>query len=253
MKPKKNSTYNQLKPTKALKGFVDSYFESNNLTSQTLHRTIFPDSFFKLIITLINGEIANIFITGLWTIENKIEIPPNSKTYGIKFKILAPEYVFNREIASLIQSVDFMSSNFWGINKLNLNSLQVFVKQIEPIILKQIANNKIESKKIALSQLLYYKNGNILVREISKKTNWSSRSINRYFTKYLGIPLKSYLNIQKIYTAYILIIDKNFFPENGFHDQSHFIREVKKYTNKTPKELEKEKHDRFIQLKNIQK
>lgn len=207
-----------------------------------------------MVVTLINNRISTVFLTGLWTKENKIVIPENATIYGIKFKILAPEYVLQKEIASLLDSQKILDPSFWGINDMNLNSLQKFVNQIEPVILKNIHQNKEpQKKKLELSQLLYSSNGNILVKELTKQVNWNSRSTNRYFTKYLGIPLKTYLNIQKVYAAYIPIINKEFFLEKGFHDQSHFIKEVKKHTNKTPSELEDQKNDRFIQLKNLKK
>jgi len=111
----------------------------------------------------------------------------------------------------------------------------------------------VEGKKLQLSQLLYQVEGNISAEEVSNQIAWSNRQINRYLNRYLGVSLKTYLNIQKVYNAYIQIRDGKFFPEKGYFDQAHFIREVKKHTNKTPKELYKEQHDRFVQLKHKQK
>ena len=254
MKPKISSSYKQLNPSNELKDFIYSYWESKNLTNKTLKRTVFPDSFFKIYLELKDDKVSTLLLIGLFTKENEIEIPANTTVYGIKFKILAPEYIFQKEIASLLNSQEVLDPSFWGIKDMNLVSLQNFVSLIEPVILKKINQNKEpQKKKLNLSKLLYNSNGNILVKDISKQVNWNSRSINRYFTKYIGIPLKTYLNIQKVYAAYIPIINKKFFPEKGFHDQSHFIKEVKKHTNNTPSELEDQKNDRFIQLKNIKK
>ena len=41
------------------------------------------------------------------------------------------------------------------------------------------------------------------------------------------------------------------YPQKDFFDQAHFIKEVKKYTGTTPKELYKNKNDRFLQLSRI--
>jgi AraC-like DNA-binding protein len=253
MKAKENSNYQQIKPTNALRDFVDSYWTSNNLTNKPLKRVIFPDSFFKLVITLVDNKTSIIFLTGLWTKESEIIIPANATVYGIKFKILAPEYVFQKEIASLIDSQKMLTPSFWDIKDMQLDNLQNFVTQIELVLIKRLKINKeIQSEKLTLSKILYNKSGNILVREIGEQTFWNVRQLNRYFNKYLGVSLKKYLTIQKVYHAYSQMMMKNFSPTEGFHDQSHFIKEVKKHTNHTPKELEKEKHDRFIQLKNIQ-
>ena len=37
------------------------------------------------------------------------------------------------------------------------------------------------------------------------------------------------LNIQKCYDAYLQIRDGKFYPEKGYYDQAHFIREIKKH------------------------
>ncbi len=252
MKPK--SSYQQINPTSKLVDFVDSYFESKNFSRDVLKRTIFLDSFFKLIITIVDGKLVNLFLTGFWFKEKEIEIPPNSNVFGIKFKILAPEYVFNREIASILQSVEFLDSTFMGIDKLQLDSLQEYVNQIEPILLKKIfENEKIDSKKLALSKLIYSRDGNVLINELVKEIKWERRQVNRYFNKYHGISLKKYLSIQRVYAAFIPLINKKLSTPEGFHDQSHYIKEIKRHTSYTPTELEKEKNVRFIQLKNIKK
>ena len=75
--------------------------------------------------------------------------------------------------------------------------------------------------------------------------------MGRYLNKYLGVSLKTYLNIQKVYAAYIQIRNGEFFPNDGFYDQAHFIREIKKHTGETPSTLHGNLDDRFIQLKNI--
>lgn len=250
----KNSSYKQLKPSKKLSNFIDSYWESKNLTNKTLKRTIFPDGFFKIIITLIDGKIASFFLTGLWNMEKEIEVSANSTIYGVKFKILASEYILKREVASLLQSIEVLHPNFWGIRSFNFDNLEVFVKQIEMVILKELKQNEkisISKKKLYLSQLIYKNDGNILVRDVANLINWKSRDMNRYFSKYLGVSLKSYLNIQKVYATYTPIINKEFYPDKGFFDQPHLIREIKKHTHNTPKQLESQKENEYIQLKNI--
>ena len=134
------------------------------------------------------------------------------------------------------------------------DTFEKVVEQIEDVLIAKLENSKkIDGKKLQLSQLLYRVEGNISAEEVSNQIAWSNRQIKRYLNKYLGVSLKTYLNIQKVYSSYIQIREGRFFPEQGYFDQAHFIREVKKHTNKTPRELHKEQHDRFIQLKHIQK
>ena len=225
-----NIEFNYKKPSEQLDDFIHIYWEHKNLTDKAQTLTIFPDSFFKLILLYKQEKIFAFFMTGLWTNEFEFSHPPGSVVYGIKFKILAPEYIFQKEIASIFSSHNDLSPDFLNIEKLKFHNLDSFVDQMNQLFnerLKQFTK-KIKPHKLQLSQLLYSVNGNITVEEISNQINWSTRQINRYLNKYLGVSLKTYLNIQKCYSSYFHIRDGKLYPENEYFDQSHFIREIKK-------------------------
>jgi len=254
MKESEQVSYKQLNPSPVLEDFIDSYWEHKNLKDTPNKLTIFPDSFFKVIVYLVDKKIVAFFLTGLWPKETEIIIPPQATVYGIKFKILAPEYIFQREITSLLNSHIELDLSFWDIENYNFDDFQTVVDQIENTIITKLAQYiEVEGKKLQLSQLLDLVQGDVTAEEVSNQIAWSNRQINRYLNKYLGVSLKTYLNIQKIYTSYIQIREGRFHPDKGYFDQAHFIKEVKKHTSQTPKELYKKQHDRFIQLKNIQK
>ena len=239
----------QIYPSKGLEDLIESYWTYQNPTNLSKKKTIFPDGLFKIIIEFKGANLIRYFITGLWTKEIEIEIPANSSMFGIKFKILAPEYIFQKEIASIILSRQDLQLNFWNIQDIKPGNFQEFVEKIEIKLLASLNQKKIESKKLQLSQLLYLMNGNISAEEVSNQINWSSRQINRYLNKYLGVSLKTYLNIQKCHSSYFHLSKGEFYPSNNYFDQPHFIREIKKHTGKTPKEIYKNQNDRFIQLK----
>ena len=252
-KPKSHS-FQQRKPSDALSEFVGVYFEAVNLTDQPEKLSIFPDSFFKLIVQLVDGKIVAYFLTGLWANEVEIVIPPRARVFGIKFKILAPEYVFNRSLVSIYQTFEEQDLSFWNMNNFEFTDFKTVVNQFESVIQEQLKlTKKVNPKKSALSALLYKMNGQITVEEVSNQIGWSTTQINRYLNSYLGVSLKKYLSFQKVFASYIQIIEGRFFPDEGYYDQAHFIKEMKKHTNYTPKELHKEKDTRFIQLKNIRK
>ena len=232
---------------------MDSYWEHKNLSDLSNKITIFPDSFFKVIVYLVEDKIVAYFLTGLWTKSMEIIVPPKATVYGVKFKILAPEYIFQHDVASLLQSHTELDLDFWNMRNFKFSDFEENVKQFETILIRKLSeSHETEGKKLQLSQILDKMDGKIAAEEVSNQIIWSNRQINRYLNKYLGVSLKSYLNIQKVYAAYIQIREGRFFPDDGYFDQAHFIREVKKHTGKTPRELFKEQHDRFIQLKNIQ-
>lgn len=246
--------YSELYPSNALDDFVALYFEAKNLSDEPHELTICPDGYFKLIIQVLDGEIIRCFHTGFWSNEFETAIPPNVISYGIKFKIIAPEYIMKREIKSMFNSFEQLSPDYWGINTIKFGSFKGVVAQLENILLGRLESQKqIQSNRIRLSQFLYSNYETIQAKEVANQIYWSQREINRYLNKYIGISLKKYLNIQKCYRAYLQIMEGEFYPEKGFFDQAHFIREIKKHTGKTPTVLYRGRNDQFIQLNGIKK
>ncbi|EAQ99742.1 hypothetical protein FB2170_07299 [Maribacter sp. HTCC2170] len=224
-----------------------------NLTSKFQRKTIVPDSYFKIVIVTRNDKVLRYLITGLWTFEKPFTIPSNSTVFGCRLKMLAPEFLLNREVASVLQDIKQLDLKYLNADNFNLSDFATLVKQWETELLKIKVQKEIPGSKLRLSQLLDKMNGDISTAEVSNQIYWTNRQINRYLNKYLGVSLKKYLNIQKCYQAYLHIRDGNFYPEKGYFDQPHFIREIKKHTGETPKSLHKSQNDRFIQLKRISK
>ena len=246
--------YSEIYPSKELGDYVASYWENINPFDTPQKVTICPDGYFKLIIQLVNGKISAYFLTGLWTTEMDIVIQPRVITYGIRFKIIAPEYILRKSITNVLNTVEQLSPDFMGVDIMSFDSFSNIVKQFERILKNKIpAPSEIYGNRLRLSQFLYSTYGDIQAKEVANQIYWSQREINRYLNKYLGISLKKYLNIQKCYRAYLQIREGQFFPEKGFFDQAHFIREIKKDTGQTPTFLPQWQNDQFIQLKNIKK
>lgn len=248
--------YQQLTPSEHLQDLVDSYWLAENNGDTPRKMMIIPDSFFKLIVYLHKGQLSSISMVGLWGKETEVMFPANTVVYGTRFKVLAPEFLFNMEIPHLFESGTKLENTFWDLDKLDFSDLSVFVAQLEEKLSGKLGSKKIEDKKVNLSRILDKEMGNISAEEVASKVGWSNRQINRYLTKYLGLSLKSYLNIQKCYVAYPQIREGNLYPDEGFYDQPHFIREIRKHTGHAPGELLKgaadKDDDRFIQLRDIQ-
>lgn len=249
----KSSTYREIEPSKELKDFIHSFWMHKNLTDKPNRITIFPDSYFKIVITTRDQKVIAYFMTGLWTDEKEVIIPPKATSFGCRLKILAPEFLLNREVASIIQKYQQLELQYLNIDKFDLSNFETVVDQWQRELLKLKPSKKIQGNKLRLSQLLDQQKGNITAAEVSNQIYWTNRQINRYLNKYVGVSLKKYLNIQKCYQSYLQIREGHFFPEEGFFDQPHFIREIKKHTGETPTSLHQHQNDRFIQLKRINK
>jgi AraC-like DNA-binding protein len=244
--------YCEIKSDGFLANFIKCFWEFQNSKTE-IEYTILPDGYFDLIIELVNGSLKNIIVTGVWTKPVNVKIPKDTKLFAVRFKLLAAEYLFKQEIKSILNTAAVLPLNFWQINTINFSNFEktasIFSNNLN-LSLKHL--NEIDSRKINLFELIY-KNNNCNVAELSEKVFWSSRQINRYFTKQFGFPIKTFLNIIRCNTSFANIAKGEFFPTKEFFDQSHFIKQVKKYTGATPKELSKNKNDRFLQLATIRK
>ncbi|HEY5407374.1 MAG TPA: AraC family transcriptional regulator, partial [Ginsengibacter sp.] len=95
----------------------------------------------------------------------------------------------------------------------------------------------------AIANIIFQKKGLISIERLALDTNMSLRNLERKFINEVGIPPKLYARITRFYNA---LENKMLHPgkswtdityENGYYDQSHFIREVKSFSAKTPEEL----------------
>lgn len=248
---KKEETYREIKPIKKLEDFIHSFWMHHNPSDEPEYVTIVPDSYFKIVFVVQNGKILKYFLTGLWLKEKDFITPPHSTNYGCRLKILAPEYLINQKIASLLQGLKILDLSYLNLENFDLSSFENIVNQWQTEMLKTKPLKEITNNKLSLSQLLDKVKGDITTKEVSAKIFWTNRQINRYMNKYLGISLKKYLNIQKVYQSYIQIRKGQFFPEKFYFDRAHFVKEIKKHTGESPSKLYELQNDRFIQIKNI--
>ncbi len=244
-------TYKEIKPIKKLEDLVHSFWMHKNPFDKPQHMTIVPDGYLKIVFVVVNNKVDRYFMTGLWIRENNIITPPKAINYGCRLKILAPEYLLQREMASVLQDFKQLELSYLNLNHFDTSTFENIVYQWETELLKIKPPKTITGSKLRLSQLLDEVKGEITAKEVSEQIFWTNRQINRYLNKYIGISLKRYLNIQKAYQAYIQIREGRFFPEIEYFDRAHFVREIKKHTGKAPSELHKLQNDRFIQIKNI--
>ena len=191
-------------------------------------------------------------MTGLWSDEKVINIPAGTSTFGCRLKVLAPEYLLYQKVGTIFQGRKVLDESFLNLKAFDLTCFESIVEQWEKALLANRTTKKIDAHKLRLSQLLDKMKGLISVQEVSNQIYWSNRQINRYLNEYLGVSLKQFLNIQRVYYSFFKIRSGQLYPEDdGFYDQAHFIREVRKHTGDTPKNLYHGQNGKFLQIKNM--
>lgn len=208
---------------------------------------IIPDGKFELFFSKAALVPFQISLTGLETMPKPNPPSPNSVTFAISFKPLAAEYVFGHPIAGILDGEVLLPDDFWGFNINDLNDFDLFCVKATNKIYSSISGT-IDPRKRDLFNYIYSTNGETGVKELSEKVFWSSRQINRYFNQQYGISLKSYCNIVRFHASFEHIRKGKLFPEGNFADQSHFIKEIKRLSGVSPKLLNKNPNDRFIQF-----
>lgn len=239
--------YKFLKPDKSISDFVESIGMFHNQSDEPKEVVIMPDGRIDLFFTQSAPEPFQIILIGLETFPEQRSIPPHMLTFVISFKPLAVEYILKSPISGFLDSVKELPDNFWGFSADTLNDFDAFYKKASETITKLLPKETDERKR-KLFELIYSSNGEMSVKELSEKTGWSSRQINRYFTYQYGLSLKAYCNILRFRASLEHIAHGKLFPELNFTDQNHFIKEIKKFSGVVPKELSKNKDDRFVLL-----
>lgn len=121
-------------------------------------------------------------------------------------------------------------------------------KQIQIIadyILELVKNSSINpdnSIKLAVSTIINTK-GTLPIKELRAQLFLTERTFERRFAKEVGVTPKQFSKIIQFSFSINQIQESDYTKltniafENGFADQSHFIRTFKKYTGSTPKEV----------------
>jgi len=206
---------------------------------------VLPNGRFDIIFLILPNEPYHAARIGLETEPGHSSLPPKAILFAISFKLLAIEYLLDIKTASIVNTAVPLPADFWEITANDLNSFEHFYTKVSAKMISLIKPD-IDSRKQKLFDLIYSSKGVLSVKELSEKVFWSSRQINRYFKEYFGISLKAYCSILRFEESLPYITAGKLFPELNFTDQNHFIKEVKRFSGVVPKELFRNKNDRFL-------
>jgi len=234
-----------------LSDFVKCFWMFDSQGEDVLN-TILPDGYFDLIFEIRNSELFSVFLTGTWTKAIDVHIEKHTRMFGVRFRLIAAEYIFRESIETIVNTSTNLPVDYW--EALQFDDLAQFEELISRILIRFLPEkDEIDNRKFRLFQILYEQKGDIPVSELADRIGWSSRQINRWFNSQFGLSLKTFANILKCHAAYRQIAKGQLQPAKSYYDQAHFIKEVKRYTGVTPKKLHQNKNDRFLQLSTLPK
>ncbi|RDC58259.1 AraC family transcriptional regulator [Pedobacter chinensis] len=240
--------YQNIKPDKSLSDFVESFWFLHNQSDRNKETIGLPDGRIDLSLFKSSTVPFRIRLLGVGTQQyEQGTIPANSLIFSVSFKLLAVEYIFHETISDIVNNGKLLPTDFWDFSADDLEDFDAFCDKASQKI-QSLLPKEIDQRKQKLFELIYATNGAITIKQLSDNVGWSSRQINRYFNQQFGISLKVYCNIIRFRASLAHIAQGKLFPEENFFDQTHFIKEIKKFSGVVPKELFKNKNDRFILL-----
>ncbi|UYZ83620.1 AraC family transcriptional regulator [Entomomonas sp. E2T0] len=187
-----------------------------------------------------------------------VELQKNKRYFGVRFvpgfapdfSSILPKELTDAEIA--LADIDPNASPL--IEK--IASSHCFANQINFFMQNytdRLANRQSDLCQ-QLSQLMYQYNGDIRITELEELTGFSARYIYKIFTEQFGISPKLYCLILRFQQALFNLTAqeqlKNLTDlaiDLGYADQSHFLREFKKFAAISPKKFTTEIQHSFYQ------
>lgn len=243
--------YRLIKPDPSLAAFVESFWLLRNTSNIEKEVVVLPDGRVDLFFSRSDKEPFHITLMGIGTEADQAGIAPGTVMFAISFKLPAIEYLFGDEARGLLNSAKALPAGFWGFSDHDLDDFNLFCQKAAQHIKALLPAKETDDRKRKLFELIYAHKGSLSVNNLAEQAGWSSRQINRYFNQHFGLSLKAYCSILRFRASFEQIREGKLFPEQSFADQSHFIKEIKRLSGALPKELSRNKNDRFIQFSTL--
>ena len=212
--------------------------KSKNILNKTIANNILPDACIDIVIDFANKAIC---FAGFSKETEAFQLNKNIDYMGVRLKPSIFYLLFNIE-ADKIMDNEIPFDNIEkevSLHKIfNLKSTNERIEYLK-VYLLQKTEDKIEMPFITMVEEIYNNPKDQNVIDIAKKLGYNERHLYRVFKVNFGVSPKVLLNILRLHLCLTLILEKNMNLVDianlcGFYDQSHLIREIKRYTGISP-------------------
>ncbi|HSV09892.1 MAG TPA: AraC family transcriptional regulator [Hanamia sp.] len=254
-----------------LKNYIEKMwlFESGGKMPVEDMKLVVPNANLKLTLSYQNGIVASVDGKTFLSKENDItlagliDVPVildtdedvATETIGIEFNPLGAYRFFHfnlNEIQNKIYSLRDLLGKTGNqlIRQINeLPSADQKIAALQQFLIRQLSQQNEDSIFDYCIEKILASKGRITIKELEKKTGYSSRWLNMKFNNKIGVSpknLSSIIRFKQYFQAFINGNEK-YFLKNDFYelyyDQSHFIKDFKRFTGLPPTRFEKQIND----------
>lgn len=241
--------YRETPPSPLLKHLIQSYWVMEGCTPGSVTHTVLPDGCFDIVIDLHEEGESTAVLTGIWDRPVEVRVEEGQRTVGVRFYPAAVDALFTCRVAEYNNTVTpFENSMLKGGTPETLLAIRQLDNPEEIIafwdcffVMQALAQNT--SRTLFVSETAA---GGLTVSEFAAETGLSSRQVARRYRNRLGISPKTHLSILRFIRSRRLLLRQpqlsaaDVAAECGYSDQSHFIREFRRFSGFTPSAFIKE-------------
>ena len=260
--------FHHIEPHFLLKNYIEKMwiFKSSGKMPVDDMKLVVPNANIKLTLSYQNGVVAeingkrftskerDITLTGLIDVPVVLDVDKDvaTETIGIEFSPRGAYRFFHFTFNDIQNKIYSLSDVLGSAGKqlteqiANITSVQQKILLVQKFLLHQLALHNEDLIFEYCVQKIESSKGTISIKELEKKTGYSSRWLNMKFNEKLGVSpknLSSVIRFKQYYQAFINGNEKSF-SRNDFYelyyDQSHFIKDFKRFTGLPPTKFEKQ-------------
>ena len=194
-------------------------------------------------------HLPEIFLYGQTVKPTELNLGGQFKTFGVCFYPYTLKSMFGFDASELTDScvdLTLLVNNFKEplLNASSLkNQIDTFSTHLDCHIKK--SSYRIDhATEYALSEIVQAK-GNLPLRDLQRKLKLSERGFQRSFNQHVGISPKLFSRVCRFQAALRQLKNNNYANlsdvafDNGYADQSHFIRSFKEFAGFSPNQFQK--------------
>jgi len=251
--------YQQISPPPYLKNYIRYFWVLESDTNEPAKKLlpladgcpgiIFQHSTLGSLFHQRHEHLPEIFLYGQTVKPIELNVSGQFRTIGVCFYPYALKSMFGFDACELTDScvdLTLLVNNFKEplLNASSLkNQIEIFSTHLDRHI-KKSSYRVDQATEYALSQIVQAK-GNLPLRDLQRKLKLSERGFQRRFNQHVGISPKLFSRVCRFQAALQQLKNNNYANlsdvafDNGYADQSHFIRSFKEFAGFSPYQFQK--------------